>query len=89
MTIPIIFTLNDCPYCFELKKTLSDLSIPFHDVEITKNKKLWDFIVSQTEQDLLPTVLIHTNNQGDGLVYVPERDFQDLDEIIEIIKKNI
>lgn len=84
-----IFTLNACSHCAELKRKLNELNISFHDVEITKNQKLWDAVKAQTGYDILPTVFIQTDDIGNGLVYTPGRDFKDTDEIIEIIKKNI
>jgi glutaredoxin len=84
-----VFTLNNCPYCQELKDKLNESSISFHDVEISKNKELWQSIVVQTGYDLLPSVFIRNENDIDGLIYTPGRDFQDLNEIIEIIKSII
>ena len=84
-----IFTLNGCRLCAELKNRLNELSISFHDIEITKNRELWNEMLAQIGHDALPTVFIQTDDEGNGLVYTPGRDFQDLDEIIEIIKKNI
>lgn len=84
-----IFTLNGCAHCTELKNKLREQSIFFHDIEIGKNRDLWKKIVSQTGYDILPTVFIQTDEEGNGLVYTPGRDFQDIDEIIEIIKNNI
>jgi len=82
----MIFTLNGCVHCAELKRKLNELSIPFHDIEITKNRKIWDSVKAQTGYDTLPTIFIQTDNQGNGVVYTPGRDFQNDDEIIEIIK---
>ena len=84
-----IFTLNSCAHCLELKNKLRALSIQFHDIEITKNRELWEHMVAQMGHDILPTIFIQTDSEGNGLVYTPGRDFQDLDEIIEIIKNNI
>lgn len=84
-----VFTLNNCPLCFSLKNKLKESSIPFHDIEITKNRGLWDEVLSQTGLDALPTVYIQSDEEGNGVVYTPGRDFQDVDEIIEIIKENI
>ena len=75
--------------CAELKRRLTEDSISFHDIEITRNRELWDQILAQIGHDALPTVFIQTDEDGNGLVYTPGRDFQDLDEIIEIIKNNI
>jgi glutaredoxin len=85
----VVFTLNGCVHCAELKKKLSDLSIPFHDIEITKNRELWNKIIAQIGHDILPTVYIQEDDVGNGLVYTPGRDFQSNDEMIEIIKRNI
>jgi glutaredoxin len=84
-----IFTLNGCEHCAELKKKLTEQNIPFNDVEITKNRKLWEAVKAQTEYDVLPTVFIQTDDLGNGTVYTPGRDFQDVNEIIEMLKKNI
>jgi len=84
-----IFTLNGCSHCTELKNKLREQSIFFHDIEITKNRELWEKIVEQTGEDILPTVFIQTDDEGNGLVYTPGRDFQDIGEIIQIIKNNI
>jgi len=84
-----VFTLNGCVHCAELKNKLRKQSIHFHDIEITKNRVLWESIISQTGDDILPTVFIQTDKEGNGQVYTPGRDFQDIDEVIEIIKNNI
>lgn len=84
----LIFTLNGCIYCQELKQRLFDKGVPFHDIEITKNRELWKQVIDQTGHDELPTVFIQNEKDESGTVYTPGRDFQNIDEIIEIIKKN-
>ena len=84
-----IFTLNGCALCQELKRRLKEEDLHFHDIEITKNPDIWETIKGQTGEDILPTVFIQTDSQGNGLVYTPGRDFDSIDEITEIIKKNI
>ena len=65
------------------------MGVTFTDVNITLNRDVWRSIIEQTGQDALPTVFIPTDNEGNGLAYTPGRDFQDIDEIVEIIKNNI
>ena len=84
-----IFTLNGCLFCRDLKEKLTLEGIHFHDIEISKNREIWEKILEQTGDDALPTVFIQTDNEGNGLVYTPGRDFYELEEIVEIIKKNI
>jgi len=85
----LIFTLNGCLQCRDLKMKLTEQSISFKDIEITKNQELWKQVTSQTGYDLLPTVFIQNDDNSTGTVYIPDRDFQDINEIIEIIKSNI
>jgi glutaredoxin len=85
----LVFTLNGCERCAELKNKMKELNVSFHDVEITKNRKLWNAVKGQIGYDILPTVFIQIDDIGNGTVYTPGRDFQDVNEIIEIIKKNI
>ena len=86
MKTVIIFTLNSCSHCQKLKQKLTKLLIPFDDIEITLNRQLWNHVISQTGYDLLPTVFIKEGDDGSGLIYIPGRDFQNNEEIIEIIK---
>lgn len=89
MNTIIIFTLNGCGHCKILKKKLDKLSILYTDIEVTENETIWKQVVEQTGHDVLPTVFIKKENGDDGPVYVPGRDYQNEDEIIEIIKTYI
>jgi len=82
----VIFSLNGCSHCKSLKNRLTELEIPFIDVEIGQNQKLWDQVVEQTGHNVLPTVFIKQENTEDGPVYIPGRDYQTEDEIVEILK---
>lgn len=82
----VIFTLNGCFHCKNLKNRLNELNIPFIDVEIGQNQKLWDQVVEQTGHNVLPTIFIKKENTEEGPVYVPGRDYETEDEIVEILK---
>lgn len=84
-----VFTINGCRMCFNLKNRLTKEGIDFHDIEVTLNPDLWKKILSQIDNDALPTVFIQTDPEGNGLVYSPGRDFQDIDEIVHIIQNKI
>jgi len=84
-----LFTLNGCEHCTELKQKLDNLSIIYHDVEITRNRKIWNLIVDKTNNDVVPSVFIQRDNDDNGLIYIPGRDFLEIDEIVEIIKKSL
>ena len=85
----IIFTLEGCSHCIELKKRLKEESIPFTEVEVSKNKEIWDKVVEQTGHNALPTTYISLNGGEEGPVFVPDRDYHEKEEIVEIVKKYI
>ena len=82
----IVFTLKGCGHCTELKKELNDLDIPYSEIEISENEKIWNQVVKQTGHNALPTVFIGLKDNENGPVFVPGRDFKDKNEIIKIIK---
>lgn len=83
----VVFTLNGCGHCTNLKKRLTDISIPYQEVEINQNRQIWDQVVSQTGHNVLPTVFIKSEGTDVGEIYIPGRDYQNEDEIVEILKK--
>lgn len=85
----LLFTLNGCGHCKELKERLNDESIPFTEIEVTQNQKLWNQVVEQTKNEYLPTFFIKTEGTDTGPVFCPDKDFKDNDEAIGIIKKYI
>jgi glutaredoxin len=82
----IVFTLNGCGHCVELKNMLNEQTIPFTEIEISQNQQIWDQVVSQTGHNSLPTVFVSMDEGEDGPVFIPERDFKDKNELIEKIK---
>jgi glutaredoxin len=85
----LVFTLNGCGHCIDLKKELIQRDLPFIEIEVSNNQKIWDQVVNQTGHNVLPTIFIKRENTDDGLVYVPGKDFQNTEEAVEIIKKYV
>lgn len=85
----IVFTLDGCSHCVELKKELNNENIPFTELEIGNNKDIWDVVVKQTGHNSLPTVFIGLNGEDEGPVFVPERDYTSKEDLIEKIKNYI
>jgi glutaredoxin len=83
----VVFTLNGCGHCVDLKIKLQEQSVPFIEVEINDNKELWDQVVSQTGHNALPTVFISLEDGDNGPVFIPERDFTDKNILVENLKK--
>lgn len=82
----IVFTLNGCSHCIELKNLLKKENIPFKDIEVEKNKEIWDKVVEQTGHNSLPTVYVSLDNGDSGPVFIPERDYTDKNELVEKLK---
>lgn len=83
----LLFTLNGCSHCKTLKEKLREESIPFTEIEVTQNQKLWNQVVQQTNNEFLPTFFIKTEGTDEGPVFCPDKDFKDNDQALEIIKK--
>jgi hypothetical protein len=83
----ILFTLDGCGACKNLKSRLGKESIPFTEYEVTSNKKLWDQVLEQTKLDYLPTFFIRQEGTNTGPVFCPTRDFHGEEEAINIIKE--
>jgi glutaredoxin len=82
----IIFTLDGCDHCVSLKKRLIEHSIPYDEIETTENEELWNKIVKEIQDEILPTTLILNPKTEESLVFVPGVHYQNEEEIIEIIK---
>jgi glutaredoxin len=85
----VIFTLNGCSHCVELKRRMLDEGIKFSEIEVGMNQEVWNQVVQQTGHNSLPTVYISIDGGDQGPVFVPERDYQSHDELIEKIKKYV
>lgn len=83
----LVFTLDGCQHCVDLKKSLTNANVPYNEMEINENQSLWNQVVEQTGYNLLPTVFIGSNDTDEGIVLVPDRDFKSPTELLEHIKK--
>jgi hypothetical protein len=85
----LLFTLDTCGHCKMLKERLVNESIPFTEIEVNSNQSLWNQVVTQTKNEYLPTFFIKKEGSDTGPIFCPERDFENDDQAIEIIKKYI
>ena len=74
-----IYTSKTCPYCEQVKKSLTESSIKFTEVDIIEYKDVWDGVKSLTAIPTTPTIEI--NNE----FLLPGRDFFTPENLIEII----
>jgi glutaredoxin len=84
--------MNGCPFCSMMKDKLIESDIKFYERDIDVHKDEYDLFVEITENDYVPAFMIiegDDEKQPITSLYAPDRDFNDLDEGIEIIKNKM
>jgi glutaredoxin len=84
--------MDGCPFCTMMKDKLNESNIIFHERDIDVHRDEYDLFVEITENDYVPAfMIIESDEQKQPIssLYAPDRDFNDLDEGIEIIKNKL
>lgn len=78
-----IYSIENCPYCKELKDRLINLSIPFDDinVDLKEHENEYEKIAKITKSDQVPITKV-----GKRLL-VPNISFKSIEECSLLIKK--
>lgn len=84
-----LFTLEGCSHCNDTKRELNKRKIDFKELEINQYVELWDSIIEVTNQDYVPTVFIQDDDDGSGRIFSPINDYNDTDELIELIVQKL
>lgn len=85
----VLYTMQGCPYCSMMKDKLNEESIKYIERDIDQHKQEYDLFVEVTENDYLPSFMVietPTNNPKSHL-FAPERDFNEIDDGLKIIKQ--
>jgi glutaredoxin len=85
----LLFTLDGCGGCKRLKERLQKESLPYREVEVGKNKEIWNKVIEQTGNEYLPAFYIKKDDTGKGPFFCPQKDFDGDDEALAIILKYI
>lgn len=84
-----IFSMDGCPHCKDFKKLLQKNKIPFSDIDIDEYSQEYDMFVQKVDgNEYVPAVMVIEIVDGKNkfYYYAPERDYNELEEAIEIIK---
>lgn len=86
----IIYTMEGCPFCVEIKEMLIENNIEYIDRDINKYGEEYDDFVKITESDSVPALLIieETIDKIEPFFYVPEKDFDLIEDAVKIIKEH-
>ena len=74
-----IYTSKTCQYCDQVKKSLTESSIKFTEIDIIEYKDVWNDVKDLTATPITPTIKI--NNE----LLLPGRDFVSPQNLIETI----
>jgi len=85
----LVYSQGNCPYCTELKGLLDNNTIPYRVKDIDKHKKEWESISKHSGVEYVPTVLLMDKDNGVGNVLAPDRDFDELDECVQLIQTHL
>ncbi len=86
----ILFTMEGCPFCTQMKDKLVESDIFFVERDINEHKDEYDMFVEITENDFVPAFMIveSPDVKPNSLLFAPERDYNEIDEGIAIIKEH-
>ena len=87
--IAVVFTMKSCPHCHTFKKMLEEADIEFIDRDIDEYEEEYDMFVEVTGNDFVPAFMLIENPESESPtsnLYAPDRDFEDIDEGLQIIK---
>lgn len=87
----ILFTMNGCPYCVEMKGLLDEQNIEYYERDIDEYKEEYEDFVELTVNEYIPAFLVIEDNEDDSPVKItslcPEDDFMELTEGVEKLKE--
>jgi glutaredoxin len=83
--------MNGCPFCEMMKEQLKESNIEFYERDIDEHKDEYDMFVEITENDYVPAFMIveSPGEEPKSLLFAPERDFNEISEGVDIIKKHL
>jgi len=87
----VIFSMNGCGYCDQLKNYLKESNINFIDRDIHKHNEEYKLFTERTGSEFVPAFMIIDNIMGETKTeaFVPDKDFKTIEEGVELIKKLI
>ena len=88
--ILILFTMEGCPYCEMMKEQLDAIDADYVVRDINEHEEEYNMFVEITENDFVPAFMIveSPDENPNTMLFAPERDFNEIDEGVKIIKEH-
>lgn len=85
----IVYSMKGCHHCDTFKKNLKENKIKFINRDINKHEEEYNLFVEITQNDFVPAFMIVETDDESAELFAPDRDYQDINEALEIIKEKI
>lgn len=86
----VLYSMKGCPWCDKMKEALNEGKIEYRERDIDTYKKEYDMFVEATGNEYVPAFMlmkVEGETVKDVRLLAPERDYDDIPEAIEKIKK--
>jgi len=91
MKAVVLYTMDGCPHCINMKEQLRANDIDFLERNINEHEKEYDSFVKATENEYLPAFTLleidEEKNAKNIVLMAPDRDYNDINEAIDKVKK--
>lgn len=82
----VTYTMKGCHWCDSFKQQLKENKIKFKERDIEKYEEEYNLFVEVTGNDFVPAFMIVDTETEEAKLFAPDRDFQDINEAVGIIK---
>jgi glutaredoxin len=82
--------MEGCPYCEMMKEQLDAIDADYVVRDINEHEEEYNMFVEITENDFVPAFMIveSPDENPNTMLFAPERDFNEIDEGVKIIKEH-
>ena len=85
-----IYTMDGCPYCQEVKTLLDNDNVKYTERDCDEYEMQYEILKSNTDNnEFVPAFEIRDNEKMSKRFLVPDRDFEELEHAVHLIKKYI
>lgn len=90
MKVVVVYTMEGCEHCINMKEELKKINVPFIDRDIDKYENEYDEFVKAVGNDYVPALMLLTLDEQENpqniKLLAPEKDYNEISEGVELIK---